>query len=163
MSLARSTNGASAARPSGTWRTAGLIAGGTAALTLAVASFGLLPKSFADGGGPVSLPAHLGQVVHTYRNVYCYANPVDQANPERELLTNVVRTQSDANTWIETDASYEQWIKDSKHDGHYQNNGAIFRHTAGPGTFSDDLQPNDLCGLLNNQPGEGTWPFGTWA
>lgn len=162
MSLASSTDGASAARSSGTRRTAGLIAGGLAAVGLAVASFGPLPKSFADGGG-ATLPAHRGEVVHTYRNVYCYANPVDQANPERELLVNVVRTQSDTNTWIEADASYEQWIKDSKHDGHYQNNGPVFRHTAGPGTFSDDLQPNDFCRLLNTERGQGTWPYGTWA
>jgi hypothetical protein len=162
MSPVRSTTGASAARSSGTWRTTGLIAGGIAALTLAVTSFGLLPRSFADGAGGSSLPAHLGQVMHTYRNLYCYQNQLDQANPERELLTNVVRTQSGSDTWLETDASYEQWIKDSKHDGHYQNNGAIFRHTAGPGAFSDDLQPNDIC-QLNNQPGQIAWSFGAWA
>ncbi|HEY6797968.1 MAG TPA: hypothetical protein VI248_25105 [Kineosporiaceae bacterium] len=143
-----------------TRRKVGLVAGGVAAVALAVASFGPLPRSFADGGGAAPLPAHRGEVVHTYRNVYCYANPVDRANPERQLLVNVVRTQSGSNTWLETDASYDQWIQSSRH---YQNNGVVFRHTAGPGTFSDDLQPNDLCTLLNNEPDQQSWPFGTWA
>jgi hypothetical protein len=148
----------SLARSSGTRRTAGLIAGGLAAVGLAVASFGPLPKSFADGGGGATLPAHRGEVVRTYRNVYCYANPLDQANPERELLVNVVRTRTDTNTWIEADASYDQW-----RDERYQNNGAVFRYTAGPGTFSDDLQPDDVCRLLNNERDQGTWPYGTWG